>query len=120
MKTIKKRTTRSTQAMAPEFFRPASEAVKKVEPKKEDEDILLTLAESEGWKQLKKIVSSIQDEINTNAQKSVGKSKSWEEVSKIYYGRDVSIDAMQSIVNLVDLRKHAKDFQDEESTREQE
>ena len=105
--------------MIPEFFRPASDAVKKVEPKEEDEDLLLTLAESPSWKLLKEIVITLQAEIDLTAGKRVKKATTWEEVGKIYYGRDAAVDGMQVILNLVDLRKHAKDFQDEQLTREQ-
>jgi hypothetical protein len=87
--------------MVPDFY-PSLEEKK---PKKEDDDLLLSMAESKSWETLKNIIESIQDNLKEQAKEAAGNAESWELVGKIYYGRDVAIDAMQSIIDIVDLRK---------------
>lgn len=98
------------QAMVPDFFKPAiEEATKEIKkPKKGDDDLLLGMAESDAWELLKGMLEGIQNSLVNQSKKSVGEAKTWEEAAKIYYGRDVSVDTLQTVIDIVELRKKAK------------
>ncbi len=102
--------TKSTQAMVPEFFAPAvEEATKKIQaPKEGDENLILEFSESKAWDYIKGIIESIQESIKDGAKKSAGIATDWEHVAKIYYGRDVSVDSFQTIIDMIELHKKAK------------
>tara|TARA_R110000868_G_C10972640_1_gene770688 strand:- start:22337 stop:22678 length:342 start_codon:yes stop_codon:yes gene_type:complete len=100
----------SAQAMVPEFFGPAvEEATKKIKaPEKGDENLILDFAESRAWEYLKGIIQGIQISITEESKKISGQAKTWEEVAKVYYGRDVSIDSFQTVIDMIELHKIAK------------
>ncbi len=103
---------KSEQMMMPEqlreHFRGAVEkAVEK--PQKGDDDLLLELGDSEGWGLLMNIVNKAADMINSQTKKMVGKASTWEEVGKLYLTRDISIDAVKAITDVVQLRLTARE-----------
>jgi len=99
------------------IVRSAQESKKDIKkPKKGDDDLLLAMAESDSWELFTSMINNMQSGIEVRCKELVGKARTWEEVSKIYFARDVSIDSMQSMLNVVNLRKQAKDAQ--ESTGE--
>jgi len=100
----------SEQMLMPEFFRNFQKKAKKSikKPKKGDDDILLAMAESDAWELLKTIVEGINDSIDKQTKKAVGQAKSWEEIAKLYFARDISRDSVQAIIDIVELRKDAK------------
>lgn len=110
----------SEQAMVPDFFRNVIEEAQKdiKKPKEGDDDLLLALADSQSWQLLKSIIEGIEESINESAKRIAGSAKTWEEVGKIYFARDVSIDSIRSIINIVELRKEARHAQESLGTEE--
>ena len=91
-----------------EHFRGAVEkAVEK--PQKGDDDLLLELGDSEGWGLLMNIVNKAADMINSQTKKMVGKASTWEEGGKLYLTRDIAIDAVKAITDVVQLRLTARE-----------
>lgn len=99
------------QALAPDFFRNFQKKAKKdiKKPKKGDDEILLQLAESEGWELVKSMIEDMSKSIDKQSKKAMGKASSWEETGKIYFAQEVSKDSIQSILDIVDLRKKANE-----------
>lgn len=100
----------SEQMMMPEQLR--SHLRKSVEEttakvKKGDDDMLLSLAESDGWKLLMNIVERTNEALTARTKQLVGKATSWEEVAKIYFARDVAVDSVKAITDVVQLRLNA-------------
>lgn len=100
----------SEQALVPDFFRQAiaDATPDPKKPKTTDDDLLLSLAESESWELLKGIIENIMHGIDQGTKQAVGAAKTWEEAGKSYFARDVSVDMAQSIIDIVELRKQAK------------
>ena len=78
-------------------------------PQKGDDELLLSLAESDGWKLLMSIVAKTTNMIDAQTKEMVGKSSTWEEVGKLYLTRDVAVDAVKAITDIVQLRLAARE-----------
>lgn len=111
---------KSEQAMMPDFFREEIEKTKRSvkKPKAGDDDLLLEIAESRGWELLKSMLEEMIQSIEESARKSVGRATTWEEVAKVYFARDVSVDSINSVISIVELRKEAK-YAEQQLTKEE-
>ena len=104
---------KKAQMMVPDFFKPVlKEATKSItKPQKGDDVLFLDMADSDAWKLLKGIVDGLKNSIEEQCKQMAGKATTWEEVAKIYYGKDVAIDSMDSVINIIELRKKADDIE---------
>lgn len=99
------------QMIGPDFFRKVREDAKKdvKKPQKGDDELLLAMAQSEAWKLLETIVEAMKDGIEQGTKQIAGQATSWEEVGKAYFAKEIAIDSMQSVLDVVNLRKEADD-----------
>lgn len=100
----------SEQALMPTFFKNILEEAKvsKKKPKKGDDEMLLSLAESDAWELYRGIMENMAQDIQEKSKEIIGAAKTWEETAKVYFARDVAIDTIDSLIGIVELRKEAK------------
>lgn len=98
------------QALVPDFFQPAVKEATKIikKPSEGQDNVLADLGDSDAWEALKGIVEGVIASLDLHTKKSVGKAKTMEEVGLRYLIRDISVDSMQSVLNIVELRVNAR------------
>lgn len=104
---------KAEQMIGPDFFRNVVKEAKKdiKQPKKGDDDLLLQMGQSDAWSLLETIVEQMTATMEKRAKQLAGKAKTWEEVGKVYFAKEIAIDSMQSVLDIVNLRKEADDAQ---------
>lgn len=99
----------SEQMIGPDFFRKIREDAKKdiKKPKEGDDDLLLAMSQSDAWELLESIVETIKEGIDKGTKQIAGQATTWEEVGKAYFAKEIAIDSIQSVLDIVNLRRDA-------------
>lgn len=95
----------------PTFFRVALNQATKVvkkKPKKEDEDTLIGLAEHEGWLKVKEIIEDKQVTLAKMTKEACRTAQTLDEIGFRYAILDQVTEAMQSVVDTVELPYNAR------------
>jgi len=105
---------KSQQALAPSFFQSVTEESSKVikrKPKKQDEDILVQLAENDAWQRVKDIIKDMRISLWEATRVMSRESKTLEELGLRYAIFDQVDAAYQSVIDLVELPYEARKYE---------
>ncbi len=103
--------TKKGEQALPTFFRVALDQATRVvkkKPKKQDEDALISLAEHEGWVKVKEIIEDKQVILAKLTKEAARKATSLDEIGFRYAILDQVTEAMQSVIDTVELPYEAR------------
>lgn len=104
----------SEQALPPSIFREViDDTTKKVKlkPKNTNEDALVALADSEGWKEVKKIIENKKSSIEAAYMKAVLSSTNMEEIGLRALAKELVTIAYDSVISTVELPYNARKYE---------